>query len=243
MLHLHVCQYEHRKTAFAVSSSRHFTLARWQVARPLQLDCLSKLNPIIHVPRAYSFTYLSSLVIFTATSSSSIDTILPTRDWKHASSRGRSASKDGRYFETINESTIAVPFSLKPSFVAQENQYRHARQDYDHIGWSVNLCVQSNFDAWQYCAKWQQMSHFFHRYCFFTGPLTHHVQSLDMKRHPNFLRTFNSFLFHTLSSACLVWCFSHPWLYNDNDSRINSIYNYCFTKATRAASHTPSNSL
>ena len=71
MLHLHVCQYEHRKTAFAVSSSRHFTLARWQVARPLQLDCLSKLNPIIHVPRAYSFTYLSSLVIFTATSSSS----------------------------------------------------------------------------------------------------------------------------------------------------------------------------
>ena len=34
-----------------------------------------------------------------------IDTILPTRDWKLTSSRGQFASKSGRYFETISEST------------------------------------------------------------------------------------------------------------------------------------------
>ena len=75
-----------------------------------------------------------------------IDTILPTRDWKHASLRGQSVSKDG-VISKQSTSLLEVPFSLEPSFVAQENRYRHARQDIDHIGWSVNFCMQSNFNA------------------------------------------------------------------------------------------------
>ena len=59
--------------------------------------------------------------------------------------------------------------------------------------------MQSNFDATFMTILCKMitklLSHFFHRYCFFTGPLTNYVQTLDMKRHPDFLRTFNSFLF------------------------------------------------
>ena len=46
-----------------------FTQAHWQVARQLQLHCLSRLNPFI--PCVCAFTYLHSSIIFTADMSSS----------------------------------------------------------------------------------------------------------------------------------------------------------------------------
>ena len=140
--------------------------------------------------------------------SKTIDYILPTRDWKRGQFSPHRADNPRPKVGVISKRSKSVPISLEPSFVAQENRYRHARQDYDHIGWSINFCMQNNFDARFMTILCKMitklLSHFFHRYCFFTGPLTHYVQTLDMKRHPDFLRTFNSFLFHTLSSACLV---------------------------------------
>ena len=44
-----------------------FTQARWEVAGQLQLHCLSRLNPFI--PCVCKFTYLPSVIIFTADTS------------------------------------------------------------------------------------------------------------------------------------------------------------------------------
>ena len=75
-----------------------------------------------------------------------VDTILPTGIGNTPHRADNPRPKMG-VISKQSTSLLEVPFLLEPFFIAQENWYRHARQDYDHIGLSVNLCMQSNFDA------------------------------------------------------------------------------------------------